>query len=617
MFVSSARSRSKCALTGIAALLATLLAVPSLAHAVEAKLRFRPSPDADVIGYRLYVASSSNQVASAAARALTGILPGPNGTFEAMIDLAPGTSYVGLKAWDGKFESALSNVIAITPTNTPPIAGASYWQDFGGLESGVTPPGFWVFDQGGDPITSGPGSFRIAYVSGDPVLADYRVQPLRAVYVSGALQAWAGYEFRGRMRHDGVAGSVSASVMTDVSGEGGYSLVMVTTAQGGTASLSSPEGRCQGDLLLDTKPKPGIWYEFVLRSEPVGPSTQVRAKLWTAGSLEPSGWSANCKDDSLEAPRTGTIGVERGNTPGSGFAYWDDFVVVPLFEQTCVEGRACDDGKPATVGDLCRGGICGGSPCFTNQDCGDGVLCNGAERCVTGVCQAASAPVLCSYASVELDGSGYLASSAPASLGFSNAFTISLWLRPLELPTSVQTLIAIGDPAAPVHSVTLSLWSTRGDLLLIQAGQTNTKRYQYPAAIDPDRWQHVAVTWNGTQLRAFVDGGELSPTKLDDPTVYMLNTPRKVSLGATLTSGSRLVGRLGHVALWNRALSSAERSVVLNGLHDIDLRTGPTGLLHYWRLGEDLGAIGRDVGPAPVNLQPIGIDASNVVVDAP
>ena len=46
---------------------------------------------------------------------------------------------------------------------------------------------------------------------------------------------------------------------------------------------------------------------------------------------------------------------------------------------------------------------------------------------------------------------------------------------------------------------------------------------------------------------------------------------------------------------------------------------GPGKLRHYWRLGEDLDAIGADwVQSSPVHLdQAVGIDASDVVSDAP
>ncbi len=54
----------------------------------------------------------------------------------------------------------------------------------------------------------------------------------------------------------------------------------------------------------------------------------------------------------------------------------------------------CDDGNARTFNDLCTGGVCTGVECGSDGDCKDATVCNGAERCVAGSCQAGS-PLVC------------------------------------------------------------------------------------------------------------------------------------------------------------------------------------------------------------------------------
>jgi hypothetical protein len=612
--------RACSAISGIAIAIAIAIAValaPGLASAGTARIRFIPSPDADVIGYRLYLAASPQAVASASPRWLFPVMAGSDGNLAADIAVPAGTSWVGLRAWDGTHDSVLSNVIAVD--GEPPVVGALLQQDFSGVANGSMAPGFWLFDKNGAPVAPRPGAFRVISAPSIQVLAETTGEALRAVYLGGVLNSWAGYELRGRMRLDGSGGTIASSVLGDIAGRGGYSLVMLANPQGGLAIISSPQGRCQGQILLPTAPRTGVWYRFALSAEPSGPSTLVRAKLWVDGTPEPAD-QASCLDSSLAAPQTGTIALYRSSGADVGAAYWDDLLVLPLFEGTCIEAQSCDDGDPNTVGDVCRGGRCQGSPCFADGDCDDGDECNGSERCVSGICRTPAFPVYCGYVSLELDGASWLATSGPAALRLGNSWSISLWVKVLDLSRSAQYLLSLGNRGGFDHSVSLSAWGPRGDLVLIAQGQGEAKRYIYPAALAQDRWLHVTATWNGTSLRTYVGGTERVPTVISDLALAMADVPRELAVGTNLWSpGVEAVARLGHLAIWNRALSASEVLGVRDAAHEVDLRMEDVGqgLVHYYRIGEDTAALGWDQGALPVHLAPVGLDPSAVILDAP
>jgi hypothetical protein len=56
-------------------------------------------------------------------------------------------------------------------------------------------------------------------------------------------------------------------------------------------------------------------------------------------------------------------------------------------QHQCVTGAAC--GAPDAGGDAADAAFDGGCGCLANDDCDDGVWCNGDERCVAGCCQPA------------------------------------------------------------------------------------------------------------------------------------------------------------------------------------------------------------------------------------
>jgi hypothetical protein len=61
----------------------------------------------------------------------------------------------------------------------------------------------------------------------------------------------------------------------------------------------------------------------------------------------------------------------------------------PLADDT-----GCNDGNASTAYDVCRSGVCRGFACGSDSQCSDGAACNGAERCVNNACVAGT-PMLC------------------------------------------------------------------------------------------------------------------------------------------------------------------------------------------------------------------------------
>ncbi|MBI4602266.1 MAG: LamG domain-containing protein [Planctomycetes bacterium] len=134
---------------------------------------------------------------------------------------------------------------------------------------------------------------------------------------------------------------------------------------------------------------------------------------------------------------------------------------------------------------------------------------------------------------------------APAGLDLREAVTIEAWVQPERLPDREVGVVAKG-----VDSYGLT-WYTDGRCwFYISGGGNNCK-----ASIAPGFWHHVAGTFDGREMRLYVDG--------------QLRDSRALSAairpGGPLLIGDRgdargscFVGLVDEVRVWSRALSAAE-----------------------------------------------------------
>ena len=141
------------------------------------------------------------------------------------------------------------------------------------------------------------------------------------------------------------------------------------------------------------------------------------------------------------------------------------------------------------------------------------------------------------YVRVEDDG--------PSPLDLTAAITVAAWINPSSIDGTNQKLVAkdnvfeleIGHGGADRYSVRLAnLRRGRGDTALVEGV-----------------WQHLAITWDGTTVRYYLDG------QADGTASYIGSLPqndRDLGLGAR--PGGYLKGALDDVRVYDRALSAAE-----------------------------------------------------------
>jgi Concanavalin A-like lectin/glucanases superfamily len=111
-----------------------------------------------------------------------------------------------------------------------------------------------------------------------------------------------------------------------------------------------------------------------------------------------------------------------------------------------------------------------------------------------------------------------------------------------------------------------------------------------PTGLDAtkDQWIHFAMTWDGTAVRAFVNGVEKA-TKASSVAQKTLMTGRTPLIIAAYPS-NYFNGSIDELRIWNVARSAADITSMMNKT----LVGNESGLVGYWKFDETSGAMAAD-----------------------
>jgi len=146
---------------------------------------------------------------------------------------------------------------------------------------------------------------------------------------------------------------------------------------------------------------------------------------------------------------------------------------------------------------------------------------------------------------LEVDAASVAQAPDAASLDLSTAMTVEGWIRPAVLPA--------GSPAG--------LFDKSGQyaVLLTHDGELVCSNalgsVQTTAHMEELIWSHVACTYDGARLRAFINGAEVAAV---DGTGNIPGGTAPLSFGVSSADGARFAGRFDEVRVLRRAKSAAE-----------------------------------------------------------
>jgi hypothetical protein len=175
-------------------------------------------------------------------------------------------------------------------------------------------------------------------------------------------------------------------------------------------------------------------------------------------------------------------------------------------------------------------------------------------------------------------------------LGFerTDPFTLAFWVK----YTSVYQMTVLSKMygGAPFAGYEVMLMNGQITLWLLSNYPSNYFRVDTVGTFNDGAWHHVIVTYTGSSagagVKIYVDNVERGTTVSADSLTASILTSVPFNLGIRNLGADAypgpLVGRLNNVGIWNRVLSSDERTPVYNGLPS----AAPDGLVGWWRMGE-------------------------------
>jgi len=210
--------------------------------------------------------------------------------------------------------------------NDPPAQGYGP-ETFVGAACGADPAG-WS-DTAANNATSAADDFAVQCLGSEHVFGTTSAATnVHSHYTGTGSGAWSTYSYTGRMMIASSSGGIGVTVLSDYPNSDAYYRLRRGPFSGGYAfhvdAHPDSNQHLQGTTTTTVTPAANAWYRFRFDVVVGATRTELRARLWTDGSAEPSTWNIDCYDESATRRTAGTVGIW---SMGSGGKYWDDLAV--------------------------------------------------------------------------------------------------------------------------------------------------------------------------------------------------------------------------------------------------------------------------------------------------
>ena len=145
-----------------------------------------------------------------------------------------------------------------------------------------------------------------------------------------------------------------------------------------------------------------------------------------------------------------------------------------------------------------------------------------------------------------------------AALDLTNRATLEAWVYPSALGSDWRTILLKEQPGQLVYGLTPTTTST-GRAATCSPPATCRRTARAPCALNA--WTHVAMTWDGTTQRLFINGTQVATRAVAGT---LPNSTGALRFGGNNVWSEWFAGRLDEIRIYNRALTAAEISADMN-----------------------------------------------------
>ncbi|MCX6275512.1 MAG: T9SS type A sorting domain-containing protein [Bacteroidetes bacterium] len=217
--------------------------------------------------------------------------------------------------------------------------------------------------------------------------------------------------------------------------------------------------------------------------------------------------------------------------------------------------------------------------------------------------QLAAQPCIPNTNSLQFDGvSSFVTISPQTGLDITGPITIEAWINPSSF----------GFNSAQNSIVCKHGWSSGEGGFVLRCGGTGELSFniagidvnQFPVSwvevvssngiLSLNNWYHVAGTYDGNELKCFVDGNLAGTTAFQGTIAPSTSYPLALGRLADPVYGPDryFSGAMDEVRIWSRALSQSE---IMSGMNNHIDPSAVSGLVSYWRMNEGANSTVYDV----------------------
>jgi hypothetical protein len=172
------------------------------------------------------------------------------------------------------------------------------------------------------------------------------------------------------------------------------------------------------------------------------------------------------------------------------------------------------------------------------------------------------------------------------------AFSVEAWVYPRQQKSDWQPLIVKTNDTSADRN--FGLYIRPNSMTLLFSFQRTDNQYnswdsQAPLVIN--EWNHVAMTYDGTTFRLFLNG-RLDRAQATSGTIRLNGHP--IKLGRERSTYTGFDGMMDELRIWNRARSGAE---IASSFDRVSAGADTQGLVGHWRFDEGAGGTFADSGP--------------------
>ena len=139
------------------------------------------------------------------------------------------------------------------------------------------------------------------------------------------------------------------------------------------------------------------------------------------------------------------------------------------------------------------------------------------------------------------------------SLDLTTGMTLEAWVRPTALGTTWRTVVIKEQPANLAYA--LYAGTHNASRPSAHVFTTDDRALLGPSALPANAWSHLAMTWDGLNIRMYVNGSQVSSAALAG-TARTSTSPLRI--GGTVVWPEWFSGVIDEVRVYNRALSATE-----------------------------------------------------------